>query len=281
MSINSFAAEIKKELLTQELATEQAHAFVQGLVSSSGQRDGIKTIIKLNNDEISTSIRDMLEQLKVKYTFSQENRNWIVLTDFDLYEKIEMPGNYFAGIFVGGGSISDPSSTSYHLELQFYSHQLATKVQIFLNKYKFNFSLIQRRKNWVLYIKKSEQIADFLRAIQAYKSLLSFEDERINRDFQNQLNRYSNLDIYNQNKLAKASQKFQDQFQYIIDHNLTSHFRDIELVFYELKRKNPYSSLEDLTKLFFEKTSVNKTRAGLSHYLIKLRKIVSDDKFNS
>lgn len=272
----SFSHQIKKEILSHEFSVEQADAFISGLVASSGVRDGSKQVVKLNNEDVSETIRHMINQMKIKHTISNQNKNWIVFEEYEPTRDVKMPGYFFAGIFVGGGSISDPQSTSYHLEMQFYSMVLAQKVQQFLNEYDFKFSLIQRRLNWVLYLKKAEMITDFLRVIQAFNCLLEFEDARINRDFKNQLNRYSNLDTYNQSKLAKASAKFNKQFQYIKDNNLQAKFRDQEMIFFEMKKNNPYSSLEELTELYEKKTGIKKTRAGLSHYLIKLRNIVEE-----
>ncbi|NQZ65879.1 MAG: DNA-binding protein WhiA [Mycoplasmatales bacterium] len=269
----SFAQRIKKELLNQEFASELALSFISGLISSSSVRSRSKIIVKLNNNEISNIIKDMFDQLIINYESSKENRNWIVLKNYHPTIDIKHPSYYFAGAFVGGGSISDSASLFYHLEIQLYSHFEAEKMKNFLNKYSFKFSLIQRRKMFVLYIKKAEQISDFLRAIQAFNSLMEFENERIQRDFSNQLNRYSNLDSYNQQKLAIASSKFLDRYAYILENNLTGRFRIIELEFFKIKFENQFSSLEELTNLFYEKTKIKKTRAGLNHWLIKLRKV--------
>lgn len=274
----SFALDIKNEILQHEYSAEQAEAFVAGLIAASGQRQGSSYIVKMNNIEVSELIRDLINQMDIKHSISKENRNWIVFENYQPHEEIKMPSQYFAGIFVSGGSISDKTSTNYHLEMQFYSHMIAKKVQIFLNKYNFDFHLIQRRKNWVLYIKKSEQISDYLRAIEAFNSLMAFEDERINRDYKNHLNRYSNLDTYNQSKLAKSSKKFQDQYKWIKENGWIGEFREEEIIFFDLKVKNPYSSLEELTHSYFRKTGIRKTRAGLSHYLIKMRKIIETHK---
>lgn len=274
----SFSHAIKKEILAQEFSVEQADAFISGLVASSGIRDGSRQIVKLNDEEIAESIRNMINQMKVKHELSKNNRNWIVFENYEPTRDVKMPGYFFAGIFVGGGSVSDPLSTSYHLEMQFYSMTLAQKVQQFLNDYDFKFSLIQRRNNWVLYLKKADMITDFLKVVQAFNSVLEFEDARINRDFKNQLNRYSNLDMYNQSKLAKTSQRFNKQYQFIKEHNLLGLFRESEIDFFELKKANPYSSLEELTTLFEKKTGIKKTRAGLSHYLIKMRSIIENEQ---
>ena len=273
----SFAHEIKQEVLSQEFAVEQAHAFVSGLIGASGIRDGSRIVVKINDSEISKILQDLIKQLEIEYDFSPENKNWIIVKNYNPTSDIKQPSYYFAGAFVGGGSISDSQSTSYHLEIQLYSHLEAQKIQNFLNKYSFEFSLIQRRKLFVLYIKKSEQIADFLRAIQAFNSLLTFEDARISRDFHNQLNRYSNLDAYNQNKLAKSSAKFMELYKVVKSKKLFNHFNERELWFFELKAHNRYSSLEELTLMYEKKYGIKKTRAGFNHWIIKLKKVVREN----
>ena len=273
----SFSNKVKNEVLSQEMNVEQANALIHGIVSSAGY-SGEKMTLKLNNTEISNLIRDLLTQLEINSTSDKENKNWIVLEMADVEKEYEIkePGFYFAGVFIGGGSMSGPSSTSYHLEIQFYYRNQAEKVRNFLNNYNFNFSLIQRRKNWVLYIKKSEMIADFLRAIRTSLSLMEFEDARIERDFRNNLNRYSNLDIYNQEKLSKASTAHLKNYEYVVKNNLLENFKKDEIIFFETKKKNPYSSLSELVMLL-EKKGIKKTRAGLNHWLIKLRKVANED----
>ena len=252
----SFAQEIKQEVLNQEFAIEQANAFVSGLISSSSERVGSKTFVKLNNPKISLIIKDLMNQLNVEFESSLENKNWLVLKNYEPTTKINQPSYFFAGAFVGGGSISDTESNSYHLEIQLYSHAEAERIKVFLNKYSFKFTLIQRRKLFVLYIKKAEQISDFLRSIQSFNSLMRFEDARISRDFHNQINRYSNLDTYNQQKLAKASSNFVKRYNRIKTENLTHFFKEPEIAFFELKMENQFSSLEELTKLYFDKTGI-------------------------
>lgn len=272
----SFAQIIKNEVLHQEFNEEQALAFFRGIIASAGQRNGSKTVIKLNKQNISQVVRDLLNQINIKNKLSKENKNWIIVNNDLKIGEIKQPGYYFAGVFVGGGSISDPKSTSYHLEIQLYSSAEANKIKSFLNKYNFEFNIIQRRKLWVLYLKKSDQISDFLKAIQAFNALLLFEDARIERDFKNQLNRYSNLDTYNQKKLAKSSDNFIKQYKKIIHLKLLNKFRKEEKVFFEIKFQNPYSSLSELTTLYNKKTGLKKTKSGLNHYLIKLRKLIKN-----
>ena len=117
----------------------------------------------------------------------------------------------------------------------------------------------------VIYLKKSDQISDFLKAIQTFKSLLKFENARIKRDLHSQLNRYSNLDSYNQKKLAISSNKFKKQYEYIKKNNLFINFNKNEILFFQLKLKNPYSSLEELRKIFENKTGLVKSKSCFNH----------------
>ena len=274
----SFALTVKKEVLSQEFSHEEALAFIDGIVASSSTSNMNETTIKINNAEISDSIKDMMDQLSIPWDDTYENKNWIIIEEWKKQTKIKQPGFYFAGVFLGGGSISAPESTSYHLEIQMYSHMNAKSIQTFLNKYDFDFVLIQRRQLWVLYLKKADQISDFLKAIRAIRSLLEFEDAKIIRGFKNEIVKYSNLEVHNQKKLAKSWAEFNEQFEFVKKNGLIDSFREQEIIFFEIKQNNPYKSLNEIVEIYNKKTNGNKTKPGLSHYLIKLRKIINSEQ---
>lgn len=92
-----------------------------------------------------------------------------------------------------------------------------------------------------------------------------FENQRIERDFKNQLNRYSNLDVYNQQKMVDANTSFKQQYELVKAKKAFKHFTDKELAFYKLKYENEFSSLSELTDMFNEQFNMNKTRGGLNH----------------
>ena len=273
----SFALEIKNEILLKEFSNEKTKSFLDGVASSSKHSNDDKIILKFSNNEILDLIKQMFENINVEYSTSSKNPNWIEIDGYKFNKEITDPSAFFGGVFVGGGSVSDVNSTSYHLEMGFESSLEAKKTLNFLNNYpSFDFTLTQRRLKWIVYIKKSEQISDFFKAIEAQTSLMRFENVRIERDFNNQLNRYSNLDVYNQSKLAKSSAEFIAQYELIVENGLESEFRDIEIRFFEIKKENPYLSLTELTEIFEEETGVHKTRAGLNHWIRKLRQKIED-----
>lgn len=117
---------------------------------------------------------------------------------------------YFAGLFLSSGSCNNPSSTNYHLEISFKDEEYANEILKLTRKIKscvFNFKIINRRNSFVLYLKKSDLISDFLAFIEASKSCLMFENVRVNRDFSNSTNRLMNCDTYNYKKSVESSQK--------------------------------------------------------------------------
>ena len=87
------------------------------------------------------------------------------------------------GSFLASGSVNDPASKHYHLEMVTHSDKNADFLVKFISKFELNAKLIKRRNVYVIYIKKSEEISDFLRVINANNCVLDFEEERINKDY--------------------------------------------------------------------------------------------------
>ena len=266
----SFALQIKKEILSRELSSSNAKVLLAGILDIFWIQTTKQISIKMTNKNILKIISEILNELNIRNNFAKSK---IIVDEFDKKKEFKLPGIYFAGLFIGGGSISDFNSTSYHLELQFHSEQRANVAKKLLNKYGFKFNLISRRNRSVIYIKKSEQISDFLKSINAYNSLFIFEEARIKRDHLNQLNRYLNFDFHNQNKLVISHNDFLNNFNKAKKDNHLNNFNKEQMNFFELKIKNPYMSLSELTILFNEKYKTNKTKSALNHYIMKLKKI--------
>lgn len=108
---------------------------------------------------------------------------------------------------MASGSCNDPVSSNYHLEIVLKDEEFANQVIKLTNKIKninFNFKLIKRRNSYVVYLKKSDLISDFLAFIEANASCIKFENVRVDRDFSNVTNRLLNCDTYNYKKQFKT-----------------------------------------------------------------------------
>ena len=77
----------------------------------------------------------------------------------------ELASNYLIGSFLASGSVNSPTSSNYHLEIAVNDEQYARWLMHLFNKVQnghFEAKMAQRRKQWIVYIKKGDQIADFL-----------------------------------------------------------------------------------------------------------------------
>ncbi|MDD2510200.1 MAG: DNA-binding protein WhiA [Syntrophomonas sp.] len=111
---------------------------------------------------------------------------------------------YLRGIFLSRGSINRPEG-EYHLELVLNDNRLAFAVQKMLDKFELEPGLVERKNHWVVYLKESEKIVDFLRVVEASRALLNFENVRIIKSVRNDVNRQVNCETANLSKTIDAS----------------------------------------------------------------------------
>ena len=123
------------------------------------------------------------------------------------------------------------------------------------------------------YLKKIENICDFLKAIEVYQAYLDFEEAKIERDFNNNINRITNFDFYNQKRIAEVNNRFLNNYKLIIEKQMTELFSQAELTFFELKKENLDLSLIELANLMLSK-KIYRSKSSLNRYLLKLENIV-------
>ena len=104
------------------------------------------------------------------------------------------------GIFLGSGSINNPEN-KYHLEIKIQDKKIIDEVIKVLQKYDINVKSLDKG----IYIKDGEEISKFLAFIGANKSVLEFEEIRVQREMNNKVNRLVNCKTANLNKTLNAS----------------------------------------------------------------------------
>ena len=67
----------------------------------------------------------------------------------------------------------------------------------------------------MVYIKKSENISDFIKGVGATNALFYFEDIRIYKDHKNMVNRLNNFEQANMEKSLKSSKTIMDNINYL------------------------------------------------------------------
>jgi hypothetical protein len=140
-----------------------------------------------------------------------------------------------------------------------------------MNRYELNAKVIKRRSKFVVYLKSAEKIGDFLRAIGAYQSVMSFEMTRIDRSMANTVNRWNNCDIANEMKALSASKSQIEDIAYVMDKAgleiLDTKTREIAY----LRLENPDLTLNELAEVYLMKTGQTISKSGLHHRFAKIK----------
>ncbi len=175
---------------------------------------------------------------------------------------------YLRGAFLGGGSINNPEGT-YHLEIITNDETHAQELCNLLNSFHLG-GKISPRKNWfVVYLKESEHIADFLTIIGAHSALLEFENVRVLKDMRNQVNRLVNCETANLNKTVDAAVRQVENIKIIertigLD-KLEKPLRKIA----ELRLLHTEISLKELGEMLVPKVG----KSGVNHRMRKIENI--------
>lgn len=178
---------------------------------------------------------------------------------------------YVRASFLGSGSISNPEKY-YHLEFVSNSLEHANFLNTILNGYLLNSKVISRKESYITYIKGAEQISDVLSLMGAQKSMLKFEDIRVYKDVNNNVNRLVNMESANLNKIVN---------------NSVRQIIDIKLIDEKIGLKSLPETLQEVAILRLEDESLSLKeiglmltpqigKSGVNHRFNKIREIANN-----
>lgn len=234
--------------------------------SNSLKKNNIYSVI-IDNE---MGVRELLEEVGVL----TEEEGMIAL-DYSIPEKIikdaECKRIFIRGVFLGGGSISNPEKT-YHLEFVTHHEQYAEELCSVINSYGLNSKVIQRKGSYVIYLKEGEQIVDLLNVIGAHESLLELENVRIMKEMRNNVNRLVNCETANLSKTVNAAVRQIESIKLIEKEiglkRLPKNLRDVA----ELRLIYPNESLKELGEMIDPPVG----KSGVNHRLRKIEKIAEE-----
>ncbi|MBE0448045.1 MAG: DNA-binding protein WhiA, partial [Actinobacteria bacterium] len=154
--------------------------------------------------------------------------------------------SYLRGAFLGGGFVSNPKG-DYHFELTTDNTEFALDLQALISRVGLHAKVSDRKRNFAVYIKDSEEILQFLALIGAYNAILKWEDERIIREVRGHVNRLVNCDTANVNKAVNAA---------------AGQIDDIALVDFEIGLENLPASLQEFARVRVEYPYVSLRELG-------------------
>ncbi|MFD2830238.1 DNA-binding protein WhiA [Corticicoccus populi] len=178
--------------------------------------------------------------------------------------------SYLRGAFLAGGSVNNPETSAYHLEISSLYEDHAIALTELMNGYELNAKYIERKRGYITYLKGAEKIAEFLSLIGGYQALLKFEDVRIVRDMRNSVNRLVNCETANLNKTIGAAMRQVENIQFIDDEVGISELPDRLREVARLRVEHQEVSLKELGEMV--STGVI-SKSGVNHRLRKLDQI--------
>lgn len=150
---------------------------------------------------------------------------------------------FMRGLFMGSGSINNPEK-KYHLECGIKNEKDITNIVKIMQEKGIT---LKQREN-IIYIKEGEEISKFLAFIGAVKSVLKFEEIRVQRYMNNKVNRIVNCKTANLNKVLNASVEQVEAIRQLKQNGkfekLDENLKEIA----ELRLENPDMSLIELGK---------------------------------
>jgi hypothetical protein len=185
------------------------------------------------------------------------------------YRQGHLFHNYMQGVFLGRGSVNNLQQTNYHLELSFLQADYGLAVKDCMAHYGINFKQIKRRGAFILYLKDSTMIGDFLAFIKASHARFAFEDVRISRDMMNSMNRLINSEVANEQKAMKASKKQVENIRIIEQYIGLQYFNEREQLVATARIQHPEISLNELSDVLFEEYRMQISKSGLNHVFRK------------
>ncbi len=179
---------------------------------------------------------------------------------------------YIQGAFLGGGSCILPTEKGggYHLETVFFDKKTAQDFCDLLGEFELIARLVERKENFVVYIKSKELISDFLSIVGAENTLKKFAAFIEKRDEANHDNRARNCFSGNADKTAIAAVKQVVALKKMQEKN---DFNDLSEELRTLARarlKNPTMSLRELAEYLGE------SKSCLNHRMRRLMSLAEE-----
>ena len=180
---------------------------------------------------------------------------------------------FLRGAFIASGTVSKPES-SFHLEISTPFKNLASDTVELCRESGFSPRIALRGSNNVIYLKKCDDIADFLAFIGANTASFDYINESIVRESRGLANRAVNCDTANIKKTVNAANEAMTAIKYLKDNKLMEKLPEDLRKTAELRYDNPQASLLELAEM----STPPLTKSGVNHRLKKIINVY--DKYN-
>lgn len=304
----SFTTNIKNEILNLDYPRSELLTELSAIINISAEIEKDKFSLYLENIGVSRRIYKLIKDLfntdielikeKINRLNKQhlihiivEDKNKKILKTLNIIndknqrkrkpdnfmtDNLEEKKAYLRGAFLICGSVNDPSTSRYHLEFIIDNKITAEFINKLLNELNYNSKVLKREKHYMVYLKESERISDFIKLLNAYSSLFYYEDIRIYRDHKNMTNRLNNCEQANIDKIVFSSNEQLENIRKLKE------IKDFDLLDDKIKEiciykeKYPESSMGELAEIISHETNTKITKSGINHRFRKIKEMINE-----
>ena len=306
----SVSMNVKNEILSLQSEKTEKISLLSSYVRNNAVITTDSILINTENIEISKYIYNLFKELyniaplitvrrnfnfkkNTSYMLKISKEKDVILKDLSIINEdgyfINIPRNYIyedeedkkaylRGVFLSTGSINDPKTARYHLEFLIDDYEYAVFICDLLDYYYLNSKIIERNNGFMIYIKESEKISDFLKILKAYNAVLYYEDIKAYREQKNLVNRLNNCEQANVEKTINSANSHISDIE-TIENTIGLDALDEKLRTTAIYRKRYKEvSLSELSKIISLETNTKVTKSGLNHRIRKIKEIASSLK---
>lgn len=299
----SFTVTVKEEISKHNSTRSEIIAELSAYIRNNGTIHDNKIILTTENNFIVDRVMDQIKEsfgiipkkeIIENLNFSKKDLYQITIDEkLDLIEKelgiLDEKGiyydvvpayivgaeeevrSYLKGTFMASGTINDPKTSRYHLEILIDYPEEAVYVQKLLNQFDLNAKILNREKGYMIYIKEAEKISDFLKLIGATSAVLYYENVRIYREQKNLTNRLNNCEQANMDKVFETASEQLKQIEKIEQNDGVMLLDERTKIALEYRKKYPEVSLKELAEIISFETGKKLTKSGLNHRMRKIK----------
>jgi len=291
--IKSFSSCVKDELareIPERVCCQKTELYTSVKISGHIKKENKNFSVKISTENASiarriiTLIRDLfgseiISYIKIK-SFKNKGKRYFIEIPFqekiikflktlgyldnnskirekifsDLIRKKCCQISFLKSCFYNNGYILKPQS-GYHLEIIIKNENDAKEILKIFNKFRISPKMYRRRGFFVIYLKRSEDILNFLKLVGAYRTVLDLENIKILKETKSYIKRLVNFESANLKRTIEASHRHINNIEKIENYMgidlLTKALRDIAYI----RLEYPQASLLELGKLGEKKIS--------------------------
>lgn len=262
LSITTENAKIARHIYELLLSFYQVKSDIRHHQKTNLRKNRVYTVF------LDEKVEDILSDLHLADAFFgiQEGIDPLILSDDEASRA------YLRGAFLSNGSMRDPESGKYQLEIVSVYLDHAQGLASLMQRFLLDAKTIERKKGAVTYLQRAEDIMDFLIVVGAMEAMAEFETVKILRETRNDLNRANNAETANIARTVTASMKTINNIVKIME---TSGLESLPIDLQEvahLRVNHPDYSIQQLA----DSLSKPLTKSGVNHRLRKINKIADD-----